>query len=228
LKQIENNWHPFDAVMTLFHANATNTIDELDAVKMFNSNNNITLQNSGVSLMAEHRALPVVQDVLQLRVNDTQTGANYKLAIQTEDFSAVDLTARLEDLVTNTSVPVALNGTVTEYTFVPSLIENIADRFRIVFGTQLSNDAFDSNAINVFPNPVKGSSFLIQLPNPTIGNYKYAIINTLGQVVDQGKINPTDQVNYTVTLKNSLQSGIYILNVIDEQNKAYSVKLIKQ
>jgi hypothetical protein len=228
LKQIENNWHPFDAVMTLFHANATNAIDVLDAVKMFNSNNNITLQNSGVSLMAEHRALPVVQDVLQLRVNDTQTGANYKLAIQTEDFSAVDLTARLEDLVTNTSVPVALNGTVTEYTFVPSLIENIADRFRIVFGTQLSNDAFDSNAINVFPNPVKGSSFQIQLPNPTIGNYKYAIINTLGQVVDQGKINPTDQVNYTVTLKNSLQSGIYILNVIDEQNKAYSVKLIKQ
>ncbi len=228
LKQIENNWQPFDATMTLFHANATNAIDVLDAVKMFNSNNNITLQNSGVSLMAEHRALPVVQDVLQLRVNDTQTGANYKLAIQTEDFSAVDLTARLEDLVTNTSVPVALNGTVTEYTFIPSPTENVPDRFRIVFGAQLSNDAFDSNTITVFPNPVTGASFQIQLPNSTIGNYKYAIINTLGQVVDQGKINLMDQVNYRVTLKNSLQSGIYILNVIDEQNKAYSVKLIKQ
>ncbi len=228
LKQIETNWQPFDAVMTLFHANAANTIDELDAVKMFNSNNNITLQNSGVSLMAEHRALPAVQDTLQLRVNDMEAGINYKLSIQTENFSAIDLTARLEDLLTNTSVPVALNGTLTEYTFVPSATDNVADRFRIVFGAPLSNDAIESNTINMYPNPVIGSSFQIQLPKSMGGIYKYTIINTLGQVVDQGKINVTEQTNHTLTLKKTLPSGIYILNVIDEQNKEYSVKLMKQ
>jgi hypothetical protein len=228
LKQIETNWQPFDAVMTLFNANAANTIDELDAVKMFNSNNNITLQNSGVSLMAEHRALPAVQDTLQLRVNDMEAGINYKLSIQTENFSAIDLTARLEDLLTNTSVPVALNGTLTEYTFVPSATDNVADRFRIVFGAPLSNDAIESNTINMYPNPVIGSSFQIQLPKSMGGIYKYTIINTLGQVVDQGKINVTEQTNHTLTLKKTLPSGIYILNVIDEQNKEYSVKLMKQ
>ena len=138
------------------------------------------------------------------------------------------MTARLEDLLTNTSVPVALNGTVTEYTFVPSATDNVADRFRIVFGAPLSNDAIESNTINVYPNPVIGSSFQIQLPNSMGGIYKYTIINTLGQVVDQGKINVTEQTNHTLTLKKTLSSGIYILNVIDEQNKEYSVKLMKQ
>jgi hypothetical protein len=80
----------------------------------------------------------------------------------------------------------------------------------------------------VYPNPVIGSSFQIQLPNPMGEIYKYTIINTLGQVVDQGKINVTEQTNHTLTLKKTLPSGIYILNVIDAQNKEYSVKLMKQ
>jgi chondroitin-sulfate-ABC endolyase/exolyase len=228
LKQLENNWHPFDAVMALFHENASNTLDAQDAVKMFNPNNNITIQNNGISLMAEHRALPVLQDALQLRVNDIEAGANYKLAICTEDFSNIDLTARLVDLVTNTSVPITLNGTVTEYNFVTSAAQNTADRFRIVFETLLSNDALTSNVINVFPNPLTGSNFQIHFENIPFGNYKYAIINTLGQVVDHGNINLMDHLNNTLTPNSTLQGGIYILKLVDEQNKNYSIKLLIQ
>ena len=228
-KQVESNWQPFDAVMALFNSNASNAVDAVDAVKMFNANNNITIQTNGVSLMAEHRTLPVIQDVINLRVNDTETAANYKLAIHTEDFTNMEISARLEDLLTNTSVPILLNGSVTEYAFVPdAAAQNATDRFRIVFGAPLSNDTFGSDTLNVYPNPFTGASFQIHMENTPVGIYKYSIINTLGQVVDQGKINVIENAANLVTPKIPLTSGLYILKLIDNQNKEYSVKLMKQ
>jgi hypothetical protein len=226
LKQLENKWKPFDAVMALFDANASNAIDAKDAVKMFNPNNNITIQNNGISLMAEHRALPTPQEALQLRLGDIDTGSEYKLAIQTEDFSTLGLSVNLVDLVTNTTVPISLNGTITEYNFVPSATQNATDRFKIVFGAPLSIDTIASNDITVFPNPLTGSSYQIHFENIPFGNYRYAILNTLGQVVDHGKINLTNTLNKTLTPNIILQNGIYILKLVDEQNKNYSVKLL--
>lgn len=226
LKQLENKWKPFDAVMALFDANASNAIDAKDAVKMFNPNNNITIQNNGISLMAEHRALPTPQEALQLRLGDIDTGSEYKLAIQTEDFSTLGLSVNLVDLVTNTTVPITLNGTITEYNFVPSATQNATDRFKIVFGAPLSIDTIASNDITVFPNPLTGSSYQIHFENIPFGNYRYAILNTLGQVVDHGKINLTNTLNKTLTPNIILQNGIYILKLVDEQNKNYSVKLL--
>jgi hypothetical protein len=226
LKQLENKWKPFDAVMALFDANASNAIDAKDAVKMFNPNNNITIQNNGISLMAEHRALPTPQDALQLRLSDIDSGSEYKLAIQTEDFSTLGLSVNLVDLVTNTTVPISLNGTITEYNFVPSATQNATDRFKIVFGAPLSIDTIASNDITVFPNPLTGSSYQIHFENIPFGNYRFAILNTLGQVVDHGKINLTNTLNKTLTPNIILQNGIYILKLVDEQNKNYSVKLL--
>lgn len=225
VKQIENNWKPFDAVMTLFHSTTSNALDAFDAVKMFNPSNNITIQKSGVSLMAEHRTLDNVQDPIQLRVKDTEMGGNYKLTIQTEDFSNLGLSARLVDLVTNTSVPISLNGAVSEYSFVPSATQNAVDRFSIVFDKLLSTNEKNSNDVYVYPNPFTGSSFQIHFENIPIGLYKYDIINTLGQVVDHGNIN-LNTTNSTLTTNNTLQSGIYVLRLVDENNNKYSVKLL--
>jgi hypothetical protein len=225
MKQIENNWKPFDAAMTLFHSTTSNALDAFDAVKMFNPSNNITIQKSGVSLMAEHRTLDDVQDPIQLRVKDTEMGGNYKLTIQTEDFSNLGLSARLVDLVTNTSVPISLKGAVSEYSFVPSATQNTVDRFSIVFDKLLSTNEKNSNDIYVYPNPFTGSSFQIHFENIPIGLYKYDIINTLGQVVDHGNIN-LNTTNSTLTTNNTLQSGIYVLRLVDENNNKYSVKLL--
>jgi hypothetical protein len=178
--------------------------------------------------MAEHRTLDDVQDPIQLRVKDTEMGGNYKLTIQTEDFSNLGLSARLVDLVTNTSVPISLNGAVSEYSFVPSATQNAVDRFSIVFDKLLSKNAINSNDVYVYPNPFTGSSFQIHFENIPIGLYKYDIINTLGQVVDHGNIN-LNTTNSTLTTNNTLQSGIYVLRLVDENNNKYSVKLsIKQ
>lgn len=225
MKQIENNWKPFDAVMTQFHSTTSNALNAFDAVKMFNPSNNITIQKSGVSLMAEHRTLDDVQDPIQLRVKDTEMGGNYKLTIQTEDFSNFGLSARLVDLVTNTSVPISLNGAVSEYSFVPSATQNAVDRFSIVFDKLLSKNAINSNDVYVYPNPFTGSSFQIHFENIPTGLYKYDIINTLGQVVDHGNIN-LNTTNSTLTTNNTLHSGIYVLRLVDENNNKYSVKLL--
>ena len=83
----------------------------------------------------------------------------------------------------------------------------------------------NSNDVYVYPNPFTGSSFQIHFENIPIGLYKYDIINTLGQVVDHGNIN-LNTTNSTLTTNNTLQSGIYVLRLVDENNNKYSVKLL--
>lgn len=229
LKQTQNAWHPYDAVLALFNSDASNSVDDADAVKMFNPNNNLSIQNKATSLMAEHRALPVAQDVINLRVSDSEVGGNYKLAIHTEQMSSINLSAHLEDLYSKTFTPIALDGKVAEYAFTTTAdSKGLADRFRIVFDTSLSVNTQSANSIHAFPNPFTGNSFTIRFENNPIENYKYSISNVLGQLVEQGSITSMENETHTITLKNSIPNGVYILNLINEQNKEYTVKLMKQ
>lgn len=230
LKQIHTQWQPFDAALVLFDSNSSNNVDAQDAVKMFNSTDNITIQNNGIALMAEHRALPASQDCINLSISETSVDAQYKLSINTEQFVNVGLNATLEDMFTNTSVPIALDGTVVEYQFTTtSNTQSSSNRFRIVFSAVLSNNSSIKNSISVLPNPFNGSNININFDGKPEGNYKYSISNVIGQVLENGTINYVrNNVLYPLVIKTAMPDGIYILNITDDQKKEYSVKLIKQ
>ncbi len=229
-KQVQNEWRPFDAAIALFDANSTNSVNSEDAAKMYNSNTNLTIQNSSYSLMADHRALPVAEDVINLRISETEIGASYKLIINSEEFDNMGVSAHLVDLFTNTSLQINLDGTNTEYTFVTSSdTQSSGDRFKIVFDSFLTNSSFVSNSIQVYPNPFNGNVININSGNLTVGNYKYSITNILGQVVNQGKIDFIENnSNYSISISNSIPNGVYILKLIDDHNKEYSIKIMKQ
>lgn len=230
LKQIQTQWQPFDAALVLFDSNSSNNIDAQDAVKMFNSTDNITIQNNGIALMAEHRALPASQDCINLSISETSVDAQYKLSINTEQFVNAGLNAKLEDLFTNTSLPITLDGTVVEYQFTTtSNIQSSSNRFRIVFGTVLSNNSSIMSSISVLPNPFNGSTININFDGKPEGNYNYSISNVVGQVLDKGTIKYVGDTSlYALEIKNALPNGVYILNLTDDQKKEYSVKLMKQ
>ena len=228
-KQIGSNWQPFDAALLVFNSNSSNNVDGQDAKKMFNSSDNIIIQNDEIALMAEHRALPTIQDRINLSLSRTSVGTHYKISVSTEQFVNSGLNATLEDLYTNTSVPIILDGTVVEHQFTTtSDAQSSANRFRIIFNPLLSNISSIKNPISVSPNPFSGNGININFEFKLEGNYEYSISNLLGQIIEKGYLNTiNNDFSYPLEIRSKLANGIYILNIKSDQKNEYSVKLIK-
>lgn len=83
--------------------------------------------------------------------------------------------------------------------------------------------------VSIYPNPVKGKSFSIQLSNVSIGKYNAVIYNTLGQIVYQQPfevINKgfiTEQINLS---NNKLSTGNYQLMIICNDGTKFVKPLI--
>lgn len=87
---------------------------------------------------------------------------------------------------------------------------------QITSGTQ---EEYRSESFSVFPNPSNGS-FTIDFGT----NYKYKemqIINLLGKIVFRQSINNQSKINI-----DNLPGGVYILTVIDNENKRTNQKII--
>ena len=73
--------------------------------------------------------------------------------------------------------------------------------------------------VKVFPNPSNGS-FTVDLDN-LINVKEIRILNLLGKIVFQQSINNQSKINI-----DNLPSGVYILTVIDNENKMTNIKII--
>ena len=154
----------------------------------------------------------------------------YKLKINTEEFTATNLSATLEDLFTNARTPLTLDGTAVEYPFtVTTDALSTGDRFRIVFQTSaLGTTIPKANGFSIVPNPVTGDSFQVNLGSLATGTYSYSICNAIGQEVEKGSIdNASQNTNYTIKMNNSA-TGIYIMKIKGSDNSVFTAKIIKK
>ena len=226
-KQVNNEWSGRDGAMTVILADA----DANQASnKMANGTENIAFTKNGASFASNHHLPLIASDVLNVKVWNTTAGANYKLKINTEEFSATNLSATLEDLFTNARTPLTLDGTAVEYPFtVTTEALSTGDRFRIVFQPSLlGNNIPKSNGFSIVPNPVTGDSFQVNLGSLATGTYSYSICNTIGQEVEKGSINnATQNTNYEVKMNNSA-TGIYIMKIKGNDNSVFTAKIIKK
>jgi hypothetical protein len=226
-KQVNNEWSGRDGAMTviLSDANANQSPN-----KMVNSTENIAFTKNGASFASNHHLPLVSSDVLNVKVWNTTVGANYKLKINTEAFTATNLSATLEDLFTNSRTPLNLEGTAVEYPFtVTNEALSSGDRFRIVFqNAVLGNNNPTENGFSIVPNPVTGDSFQVNLGALAIGTYSYSICNSLGQEIEKGSIqNATQNNNYDVKMSN-VATGIYIMKIKGSDNSVFTAKIIKK
>ena len=226
-KQVNNEWSGRDGAMTVILADA----DANQAPnKMANGTENIVFTKNGASFASNHHLPLVASDVLNVKVWNTTAGTNYKLKINTEEFSATNLSATLEDLFTNARTPLTLDGSAVEYPFtVTTEALSTGDRFRIVFQPSLlGNNIPKSNGFSIVPNPVTGDSFQVNLGSLATGTYSYSICNTIGQEVEKGSINnATQNTNYEVKMNNSA-TGIYIMKIKGNDNSVFTAKIIKK
>jgi hypothetical protein len=74
--------------------------------------------------------------------------------------------------------------------------------------------------ISIFPNPVKGNTFRLQLNNMEKGDYEIIIYNNLGQKVYRRNINHTDEsAGYDIERGRLISKGTYRLTVSNGKTK---------
>ncbi|MFY8213176.1 MAG: beta strand repeat-containing protein, partial [Flavobacterium sp.] len=92
LKQTALDWMPVDGCIAAFYEGANAAADDADGKKMINSGENIGFVRNTVNLSSEHYPLVTNQDILNLKIWNTQQ-ARYKLKLNTEEFTMVGVEA---------------------------------------------------------------------------------------------------------------------------------------
>lgn len=87
----------------------------------------------------------------------------------------------------------------------------------------LGTDNFENNSFKIHPNPV--SNELNIITNTSTGKYDIAVYNTLGSLVLERK-NQLSGINNQITI-NELNSGVYFIQITDDENKVYQKRFIK-
>ena len=79
-------------------------------------------------------------------------------------------------------------------------------------------------AIAVYPNPVTGNTFTLQLNNVASGNYTIMLINAFGQIVFTDAISyPGGSGSQLINVNRRLAPGLYLLKM-----GSLSTQIIKQ
>jgi autotransporter-associated beta strand protein len=218
-KQIDNQWQMIDGVLAVSQANANSEVNDQDAPKLSNFNENLMFRNGNTNLAIEYRAYPTVNETQNLRLTATQL-IDYQLKLYVEQYEH-ELIPYLEDSFTNTLTVIPIDGSTLIYPFqgVESSSTNPDNRFRIVYqDSSLSTDPFEpSSEIELYPNPAKNSFSISKTAN------LIEIYNLTGQLVKSYK---NIEINQSIAIE-SLQTGIYSVKITDNNNNISTQKLIK-
>lgn len=122
-----------DGVVNVYDSSFSDNIDEYDAIKLLNPNENISIKTNNQYIVIENRSLLKNNDTIFYHLASLKT-ADYKLEITTEMANSFGLRAYLEDLYLNTQIPVSMSN-VTDYNFSVTTDAGSyrADRFRLIF-----------------------------------------------------------------------------------------------
>ena len=225
-KEINQEWKPLDGAIAGFYDTANNSVDNNDGKKLANGAENIAFVRNNTTLSSEHFSNPQPLDEMYVRVWNTSVNT-YKLRINTESFTVPNIEATLVDLFTGVQTPIALDGSIQEYTFaVTSAAESTGDRFKVVFNASaLSTSTFDYTSIIAYPNPATNGLVNVQLPAGDYTNYTYELLNVLGQKVLSESIKTLLGNEFSINTK-GLVNNWYALRILHSGKTVYQTKII--
>ncbi len=124
-----------DGVLTSYDNNSNNKIDEYDALKLYNSAENVSIEREGKMISIESRQTIQTYDTTFLKFSNLKQ-INYNLQITTEGMENKDLYGLLKDkyatTINNTLINMA-GLTTVPFTVTSNAASYKADRFSIVF-----------------------------------------------------------------------------------------------
>lgn len=211
-----------DAALLRINTNFNNSVNDQDALKFSNLDENIAIANGSDLLSIERRQY--LQDGDEVLLNTTNYRSNqYELVV---NLNGIITPAYIYDSYTNTYTALAANS-VTAYSFTVDV--NVAasidsNRLKIVFSnTTLSNeDAVLETNVSVYPNPtidgiinISGINSIAQL----------SLFNMLGQQIEMPASSISMNGNsIRVELPQTIVNGTYLLNVkTDNSNSTHKI-----
>jgi hypothetical protein len=139
------NNHSQDGVAIVCNDNFSNVVNDEDANKMTNPDENIAVESNNQLMSIEKRSMPTNNDIIQLKLWQL-AHTNYTLRFIGSNFAGTP-NAYLKDSYLNNETAIDLNGT-TDYNFTTTsdAATTAANRFTIVFR---SNSSLPVNILNV-------------------------------------------------------------------------------
>ena len=128
-RDVESISTSMDVTVAVFDNSFSKEIGPEDAVKMQNGAENIFINQGGAALSIDGLPLPVVNEVIAIKMNNLQRDSVYQLIIDPSMFNVTGLKPYIVDNYLNTEVIAS-----TVVSFIPTLnVSTYQDRFSIVF-----------------------------------------------------------------------------------------------
>jgi len=228
-----------DGVAAAFGNKFSAAVDDDDAIKLWNFDENLALVRGASTLAIEFRPVPVITDTLFYRLYLRQR--SYTLKFFSQYFPKdLYLRAWLVDKYLDTKTEVNLYDT-TLYNFNPNPDTNsYRNRFMLVLNRQLAatpagvtkiinqadpgvtgvTNSITAKAGNVaiYPNPVTNGKAILQFNNMDKGSYEVMLYNATGQKLTGYQIQHSGGNNVYSLMLNKWQVGIYSLVIINKNS----------
>ncbi len=212
-----------DEIYSSYDVNYSNNIDALDAIKMNNIQENLSIRKGDVSLMVDRRAPVNGDEVMQLNLTNTSM-RNYFFEVNPVNISDMKMFAYVEDKYLNSLTPVSLNEvSQVHFSITADPASKNADRFRFILSSKpmRSINATRQSEWKIYPNPVSGNVINLQMINTEKGRYTAELVNGLGQVIYRREINHEGgSAVQRLPLNVTVSKGIYQLKIRNNETQS--------
>jgi hypothetical protein len=216
-----------DGLKIYFSSNFSNGLNNRDATKFLNIDENIARVKNNIYLSYEERALPTGNESLQLYI-DQYRDTDYVFEIEVGDFP--DNKVFLLDEYSSGDQILLEEESLNTYSFSvdQSIAESIADnRFTILFEDDtFSTSEFDQLDFKIIPNPIVNNQFTIINTNLKNKTVDLSLSDIVGNTVFQQRFEKFDQIQ-KVQPSIQLSSGIYFLQLSNSNNKLTKKLIVK-
>ncbi|HZW77337.1 MAG TPA: T9SS type A sorting domain-containing protein [Flavobacteriaceae bacterium] len=221
-RNMEAGERPHDGFLLLFGEGYGNDINQLDAIKPMNFEENLAIDNNATYLSIEKREMPVPAEIYRFHTSG-YTESEYVLKINMDGLQGVDL--YLDDIYTGASMLLASGENFYNFVIDNNEESRATDRFLIRTESSLSITDHIFEGVRLFPNPIHDDTFFIHAPH-LIGKQVQVLITDLAGRRVHKQIMQTPSAKLTVNPENQLPSGAYIVTLEFEGEKQ-SLRLIK-
>jgi hypothetical protein len=211
----DDTQHLLDGVRVVFGENYSALIDDLDALKFWNYDENLSVFSKNTNLSIEKRPAPVATDTTHLHLY-SYTKTQYRLETEWVADTQENMQVFLVDQYEDQSLEITPNQSWSYHFSVNAAIpESVSPtRFLITYETNpLSLDDFSTSDINVYPNPLPRRQSLYLQTDDLQDIQHIQLLNLQGQVVQNVKVdasvNSANRVE--MNFKQDIQGGVYLL-----------------
>ena len=226
LELYDANNSKLDVMLFRFESGANNGIDDFDAGKLGNPNENLASVNTNTLLALERRDIPQQDEIIPLQIEQYQF-TQYEFKLNTANWDDnIDVYILDDYLNTQTLID---DSQVYSFNIDSSIPESVAsDRFSLIFDNTtlgVNDNSFGDN-FSLYPNPTQDGLFSIKTQNLNAKNVDISIHNLMGQqhLKQEYEVESNGVININAR---DLSAGVYMIK-LHQDNKNFTTKLIIQ